>query len=262
MGGSSRRPTPSRRRRSPPATADNRACSPWPAGRQAPFCVLGSPLVREGFTSQPRRGALVSSSGARPLHRRGRARVGAARSRCRGPAALLPEAKHQPRPSDPVLAYFRADDRDQAAPHTHRAPRAEHGSNGQGLPRRADAISKAGVRRPDTGRVVRHERERQSRQDRALAIAWKHAPNPALPAPRSPPRAALSLARERFAEKRASGSRPCPVVRRSCLRPNPSVRPGALRTTAFIFSAVDGSLSGCHASSRPAGRGGLLVRPG
>jgi hypothetical protein len=39
------------------------------------------------------------------------------------------------------------------------------------------------------------------------------------PAPRSPPRAALSLARERFAEKRASGSRPRPVVRRSCLRP-------------------------------------------
>jgi hypothetical protein len=30
------------------------------------------------------RRALVSSSGARPLHRRGRARVGAARSRCRG----------------------------------------------------------------------------------------------------------------------------------------------------------------------------------
>ena len=35
------------------------------------------------------RRALVSSSGARPLHRRGRARVGAARSRCRGAAALF-----------------------------------------------------------------------------------------------------------------------------------------------------------------------------
>ena len=47
--------------------------------------------------------------------------VGAARSRCRGAAALLPEAKHQPRPSDAVLAHLRADDREQAAPHTHRA---------------------------------------------------------------------------------------------------------------------------------------------
>ena len=44
------------------------------------------------------------------------------------------------------------------------------------------------------------------------------------PAPRSPPRAAPSLARERFAEKQASGSRPRRVVRRSCLRPDPSVR--------------------------------------
>jgi hypothetical protein len=100
---------------------------------------------------------LVSSSGARPLHRRGRARVGAARSRCRGAAALLSEAKHQPRPRDPVLAHLRADDREQAAPHTQRAPRVEHGSNSQGLPRRADAISKD-VRRPDTGSVVRHVR--------------------------------------------------------------------------------------------------------
>ena len=115
------------------------------------------------------RRALVSSSGARPLHRRGRARVGAARSRCRGAAALLPEAKHQPRPSDPVLAHLRADDREQAAPHTHRAPRAEHGSNSQGLPRRADAISKAGVRRLDTGRVVRHGRERQRRPTLTIA---------------------------------------------------------------------------------------------
>jgi hypothetical protein len=57
-----------------------------------------------------RRRPLVSSSGARPLHRRGRARVGAARSRCRGAAALLPEAKQQPRPSDPVLAHLRADE--------------------------------------------------------------------------------------------------------------------------------------------------------
>ena len=41
------------------------------------------------------------------LHRRGRARVGAARSRSRGAAALLAEAKHQPRPSDPAVAHLR-----------------------------------------------------------------------------------------------------------------------------------------------------------
>jgi hypothetical protein len=40
--------------------------------------------------------------------------------------------------------------------HTQRAPRSEHGSNSHRPPRRADAISKAGVRRLDTGRVVRH----------------------------------------------------------------------------------------------------------
>ena len=39
------------------------------------------------------------------------------------------------------------------------------------------------------------------------------------PAPRSPPRVAQSLAHERFLAKRASGSRPRRVVRRSCLRP-------------------------------------------
>ena len=66
--------------------------------------------------------------------------------------------------------------------------------------------------------------DRERDEKCALALAWKHAPNPALPAPRSRPRAALSLARERFAEKRASGSRPCPVVRRSCLRPRGGVR--------------------------------------
>jgi len=99
--------------------------------------------------------------GRETAHRRGGARVGAARSRCRGAAALLPEAKHQPRPSDPVLAHLRADDREQAVAHTHRAPRAEHGSNSQELPRRADAISKAGVRRLDTGRVVCHGLSRE-----------------------------------------------------------------------------------------------------
>ena len=59
-----------------------------------------------------------------------------------------------------------------------------------------------------------------SSRNRVEAHAQPHPP-----APRSPPRAALSLARERFAEKQASGSRPCPVARRSRYRPNPSVRP-------------------------------------
>jgi len=36
----------------------------------------------------------------------------------------------------------------------------------------------------------------------------------------------------------------------------------ALLTTAFMFSAPDWLLLGCRASSCPAGRGGLLVRPG
>jgi hypothetical protein len=134
------------------------------------------------------RRALVSSSGARRLHRRGRARVGAARSRCRGAAALLSEAKHQPRRSDPVLAHLRADDREQAVPHTHRAPRAKHGSNSQGLPRRADAISKAGVRWPDTGRVVRHGSD--SRVDCVVVTVSDHrtvcSPQPAA-ADRRPP---------------------------------------------------------------------------
>ncbi len=69
---------------------------------------------------------------------------------------LLPIGKAAAAAQRSVLAHLRADDWEQAAAHTHRAPRAEHGSNSQGLPRRADAISKAGVRRLDTGRVVRH----------------------------------------------------------------------------------------------------------
>ena len=145
------------------------ACVSSHAGDTRPRCWSG-------------RRALVSSSGARPLHRRGGARVGAARSRCRGAAALLPEAKHQPRPSDPVLAHLRADDREQAVPHTHRAPRAEHGSNSQELPRRADAISKACVRRLDTGRVVCHGRERQRRPMLTIASTIR-----ATRAGRSPP---------------------------------------------------------------------------
>ena len=106
-----------------------------------------------------RRGPLASSSGARRLI------AGAVREsvqlegQCRGAAALLPQ--HQPWPSDPVLAHFAWMTGSKRRP-THIARRrAEHGSNSEGLPRRADAISKAGVRRPDTGRVVCHERTRQ-----------------------------------------------------------------------------------------------------
>jgi hypothetical protein len=135
------------------------------SGRDEPRCRIG-------------RRPLVSSPGARPLHRRGRARVGAARSRCRGAAALLSEAKHQPRPSDPVLAHLRADDQEQAAPETQRAPRAEHGSNSQGLPRRADAISKAGVRWPDTGRVVRHVGARPDSPVWMIAVHGKESAAP------------------------------------------------------------------------------------
>ena len=91
---------------------DARTSASGPAGGSRSATCVGR-LCRIG------RRALVSSSGARPLHRRGRARVGAARSRCRGAAALLPEAKHQPRPCDPVLAHLRADDQGQAAPRTH-----------------------------------------------------------------------------------------------------------------------------------------------
>ena len=71
--------------------------------------------------------------------------------------------------------------------------------------------------------------DRERDENCALAIAWKHASDPTLPALEIAATAALSLARERFAEKRASGSRPRRVVRRSCFRPNPSVRSGPSR---------------------------------
>jgi hypothetical protein len=54
---------------------------------------------------------------------------------------------------------------------------------------------------------------------RACAIAWKHASDSTPPALRSPRRPAPSLASERFAEKRASGSRSQQVARRSRFRP-------------------------------------------
>jgi hypothetical protein len=75
-------------------------------------------------------------------------------SRC---SRLLPEAKHHPRPSDPVLADLRVDDGEQAVPRMHRAPRAEHGSDSQGLPRRADAISKDVMSRVPVGASRRRE---------------------------------------------------------------------------------------------------------
>ena len=61
----------------------------------------------------------------------------------------------------------------------------------------------------------------------ALAIAWKHAPNPTPPTLRSTPRPAPSLARARFAGKRAPGSRPRRVARRSRYRPEGGARRAA-----------------------------------
>jgi hypothetical protein len=69
-----------------------------------------------------------------------------------------------------VLAHLRVGVPEQAAPHTNRAPRAEHGSNCQGLPRGVDAISKAGVRRPDTGRVARHVSNHADEVDETIAF--------------------------------------------------------------------------------------------
>jgi hypothetical protein len=100
---------------------------------------------------------IVSSSGARPLHRRGRARAGAARSRCRGAAALLSEAKHRPRPRIQCLPTFARMTGSNRRAHASPPAGGAWEQQSEGLPRRADAISKAGVRRPDTGRVVRHE---------------------------------------------------------------------------------------------------------
>ena len=116
------------------------------------------------------RGPLVSPSGARPLHRRGRARVGAARSRCRGAAALLPEAKHQPRACDPVLAHLRADDQGQAAPRTHCAAGGAWGATVRGChaaPMQSREQASAGL---DTGRVVRHDLDHGDELDGTIAI--------------------------------------------------------------------------------------------
>ena len=74
------------------------------------------------------------------------------------------------------------------------------------------------------------------------------------PAPRSPPRAALSLARERFAEKRASGSRSRPVVRRSCLRPEAIA--GLAR--GVLLSMRWGTLDHRLGTSAPTRRGSTL----
>jgi hypothetical protein len=87
------------------------------------------------------------------------------RGRRRGAAPLLSETKHQPRPSDPVLADLRADDREHAR-RTHVACRggAWEQQSAAATPRRCNF--EAGVRRLDTGRVVRHERSRWRRRRR------------------------------------------------------------------------------------------------
>jgi hypothetical protein len=95
------------------------------------------------------------------------------------------------------------------------------------------------------------------RSARAHAFAWRQASDPTPPALRSPPRPAQSLARDRFAEKRASGTRPRRVARRSRYRPNAS-GPGALR---FAESRADAT--GCGTSARlcSAGRRRPAVAP-
>jgi hypothetical protein len=108
------------------------------------------------------RRTIVSSSGARPLHRRGRGRAGAARSRCRGAAALLSVEKHLPRPSvqcTPTFARMTANNR-----RAHASPAAGRAWEQQSAAAtRAVAISKAGARGPDAGRVVRHGPSRRGR---------------------------------------------------------------------------------------------------
>jgi len=69
----------------------------------------------------------------------------------------------------------------------------------------------------------------------ASAIAWKHAPDPTPPAARSPLGAALSPAHERFAGKRASGSRPRRVARRSRYRPGAAVACRSLRAVGIAW---------------------------
>jgi hypothetical protein len=84
-------------------------------------------------------------------------------------------------PSDPVLAHLRADDREQAGPRTHVARRRRSmGATVTGLPRRADAISKAGVRLPDTGRVLRHVSNHADEVDRTIAFGSRDLDAPAV----------------------------------------------------------------------------------
>jgi hypothetical protein len=118
-----------------------------------------------------RRRPLVSSSGARPLHRRGRARVGAARSRCRAAAALLPEAKQQPRPSDPVLAHLRADEwgASGAANTSRAAGGAWEQQSGVATPGRCNLESRRAPARHGTRGSPRTQESRPTRRDGCLA---------------------------------------------------------------------------------------------
>ena len=92
------------------------------------------------------------------------------------------------------------------------------------------------------------------RLDACFRVEARAEPHP--PAPRSPPRAALSLARERFAEKRASGSRLCRVARCSRYRPQSSVR--GLRSARLLLFACSPGLRYCNATGRGS-RGWLLL---
>ena len=102
------------------------------------------------------------------------------------------------------------------------------------------------------GRGLHRHQPSPSPIDLASAFAWKHALDPTPPALRSPPGPALSLARERFAEKRASGSRPRRVARRSRSRPNALARDAKLTDSAGSCSDESGGVSATRGRLSPA----------
>jgi hypothetical protein len=125
-----------------------------------------------------------------------------------GPAApahkgVNPQRRPLPRPALRAPRVCRArPDRSSLARKGGSAPATECGFPGLATP------TQLGLQRSRARRELRARYRVEARAE------------PHTPAPRSPLRAALFLARERFAEKRASGSRPCRVARRSRYRPD------------------------------------------
>ena len=100
------------------------------------------------------------------------------------------------------------------------------------------------------------ERRWGVRADRRFRVEARVQPHP--PAPRSPPRAALSLAREHFAEKRTSGSRPRRVTRCSRYRPIPNVPEPperSVRTYAFAIQHAPGGTYALRRDQKPRAAG-------